>query len=384
MRSHKLLLSLALTAVMAVPAFTQVKPDVSTTKVKKVLHYIKCGGWLHVDGQADLTKVLDALAKEKKFTVTHTGDETVLNLANLKTYNAIIWDNNVDGGGSVPTTPGKQAVLDYVAQGGGWLLVHGAGDHHNSWSDLQKLLGTTFSQHGNQGSGEVTFDAEAKAHPELKYMLQGLPPKGTIVKDEWYAFQNTVRGQAGVTVVAIAGKGNSDVILAYDDKSSDANHTYIWAKPMGKGRTLYTAIGHGGNGLYEQDSSFATKSFYENLRYVAGDYQNGCTNKLAPNFDAGARVDNGTCTGVGISASHKSFNKLNVSFSAMKAQQFSVEIPVSGNFSLELRNAQGKLVWRNSNLNNNSVSINLAMHSGMYYLNAISGKTKVSQKIILL
>lgn len=388
MTLSKIFLGMAFAASASLPTFSQTKPEVTTTKVKKVLHYYKIGGWRHEDGIKDMTAILNRLAAQKGFTVTHSEVTTVLNLANLKTFNAIVWDNNVDGGGSVPEAAARTAVIDYVNQGGGWLLVHGAGDHKNNWPALQTTIGTTFSTHGDQGAGDITFDNEAKAHKELKYMIQDLPAVAKFTKDEWYAFQNTMRGKAGVTVVAIAGNGPANVILPYADNSTAADHTYMWAREMGTGRALYTALGHGGNQLYAQADSFATKTMWEHLRYVAGDYKNGCTNKTAGNYDSTARVDNGTCTNVtgigGVIGSGKTMTDLSVDFSAFKSQRVTMPFTHSGKFSLEMRDAMGSLVWKGSDLENSSLEINKPMRSGVYYLKAVNGKNTATQKVILL
>ncbi len=377
----RMLIGLGLGALLAGPVYSQLKPAESTSKLKKVLHFTKCGGWVHVDGQKDMTDVLNVLAKKKGFTVVHSADATLINLANLKTYNAVVWDNNVDGGASLPDPAARTAVIDYANQGGGWLLVHGAGDHHNSWAALQTVLGTTFSTHGAQGAGDIMYDAEATKHKELKYMIEGLPPKAHITKDEWYAFQNTLRGKPGVTVVATVGGGSADVILPYGDNSKPEDKTYVWAKEMGLGRTLYTAIGHGGNQLYAQADSFAVKSLYENLRYVAGDFKNGCTNKNAANFDPDARVDDGTCATTGLNMKGKPGNTLEVSYGS---EITSIAFTHAGIISVVLRDAKGAVVWRKSIESGFQAEIDGMVRPGIYYITAIQGKNQVHQKLVLL
>ena len=65
---------------------------------------------------------------------------------------------------------------------------------------------------------------------------------------------------------------------------------YIWAREVGQGRLLYNAIGFGTYKLMEQQDSIVPRLYWENLRYAAGDYQNGCTTPSSPGFDPGARV----------------------------------------------------------------------------------------------
>gem|GEM_PF-6828867 len=51
-----------------------------------------------------------------------------------------------------------------------------------------------------------------------------------------------------------------------DDKSAPADWPYIWAKNLGKGRTLYTAFGHGGNSLYAHSRGIDAYCFLIGLR----------------------------------------------------------------------------------------------------------------------
>ena len=378
----KILIGLAFAACISVPSHSQTKPAESTSKLKKVLHYTKCGGWLHVDGQKDLTEVLDVLSKKHGFKVVQTEDMAQLNLENLKTYSTIIWDNNVDGGASVPDETARKAVLDYVAQGGGWLLVHGAGDHRESWDGLKNVMGTQFTTHGDQGAGDIIYDREAKAHKELKYMVQDLPPSVHISKDEWYAFMNTVRDLPGVTIVATVGPSDEKVLLPYRDGSTGDKRTYMWAKQVGTGRALYTAFGHGQNQLYAQADSFGTKAVYENLRYVAGDYQNGCTNANASNFNPAARVNDGTCTGPGVGLQNMDQTRtgLEISYHGVKT---TLAFPHTGGFSVDLRNAQGKVVWKESYSDGAQASIGAGIQPGVYYVTAKNGKNLAQQRVVL-
>ena len=119
----------------------------------------------------------------------------------LKQFQVIVWNNNTNGASSVPSATARQAVLDYVDQGGGWMLICFAGDHHDTWPGLTERLGTKFSLHAKIDTREVVLDTAARAHGELKWMMQGFPEVFEL-NDLWLSFQNTVRPLPGVTVVA--------------------------------------------------------------------------------------------------------------------------------------------------------------------------------------
>jgi type 1 glutamine amidotransferase len=376
-----MLAGLVMGALLITPTFSQIKPAASTSKLKRVLHY-RYVGWFykHTEGQKDLTDVLNFLAKTKGFEVVIADNVVAINPANLKTFQAIVWDNNIDGLNSIPDAASRQAVLDYVNGGGGWVIVHGAGDHKHTWAPLQELLKTEFTHHGDFGPGDITIDAEAIKDKELKWMVKDLPPKIRLTKDEWYSFLSTVRGKDSTRVVAIEDNGVGTSILPFDDKSATKDQTYIWAKNMGKGRTIYTSIGHGGFNQYAQADSFCTKSLYENLRFVAGDYQNGCTNANAGNFNPLARVDDGSCLTTSLNPQAKTLVNLNVTY---KGDHRTFNFPHDGAFTAELRKPNGVLVWKKNAVNGSLLEIDGTINPGVFYLTARNRKSSIKQKLVL-
>ena len=112
-----------------------------------------------------------------------------------------------------------------------------------------------------------------------------------------------MRPLPGVTVVATsrAIPGIPNVITPPRDGSND--NAYIWARQVGQGRLLYNAIGFGNFNLMGQQDSIVPRLYWENLRYLAGDYQNGCTTSGSPGFDPAARVHvEAMCSPTGLTA----------------------------------------------------------------------------------
>lgn len=367
----------------AAPAAAQAtKPAESTSKVKRVLLYNKVGGWVHTDGIADVKTVMTRLAAAKGFQLTQLDTEANITLNYLKGFNVIVWNNNTNGASSVANATARTAIIDYVNQGGGWLLIHGAGDHANSWAELTSTMGTRFTVHGAQGPGEAVIDDAAKAHKELKFMVQTVPATFNL-RDEWYAFQNSVRPLSGVTVIATARAvaGSNNVVVAYGDGTNDK--TYIWARELQQGRFLYNAIGHGQNSLMAQADSVVPKLYWENLRYLAGDYKNGCTNRSAQNYDSTARVDDNTCTGItSISGPGAIFRS---GITVVKgSQRMHLNLPNDGRVSLEVRDPRGALVWSGTQENTSEVQLGKNIRPGIYNIVAKSGKNRLAQKMTIL
>jgi type 1 glutamine amidotransferase len=366
----------------AIPASAQAtKPAESTSKVKKVLLYNKIGDWVHVDGIADVKSVMTRLAAAKGFQLTQLDNEANITLNYLKGFNVIVWNNNTDGAKSVVNTTARTAIMDYVNQGGGWLLIHGAGDHKDSWVELKNTIGTRFTRHGAQGPAEAVIDTAAKNHKELKFMVETAPPVFKLT-DEWYAFQNSVRPLAGVTVVATArAAGTNGVVMDYGDGTTD--RTYIWARQMQQGRVIYNAVGHGQNSLMAQVDSLVPKLYWENLRYLAGDYKNGCTNVNATNYDSSARVNDApsciTTSIDGLGAITR--NGITV---VKGANRVYMNLPHEGRFNLEVRDPRGALVWSGVQEKSSEIQLGQNIRPGIYSIIAMAGKNRLVQKMTIL
>lgn len=324
-------------------ALAQTKPPESTSKVKKVLLYNKIGGWMGITGIAEVKSVFSRLSEAKGFELVQLSEDADITLDYLKQFQVIVWNNNTNGAASVPSSVARLAILDYLDQGGGWMLIHNAGDHGGTWPGLAEALGTGFSRTGFNGQAEVVLDSAGRKHGELKWMLDGFPDVFTL-EDRWLNFTNTVRPLPGVTVVATsrAIAESSNVIIPTSDGSGD--NIYLWAREIGKGRLFYNAIGFGNYRLMEQQDSIVPRLYWENLRYTAGDYQNGCTAPASPGFDPDARVHiESMCaaTGLGTAPARADF------VVSKGAYRISLPSP-AGPLRIRVRDLRGTLIWERS------------------------------------
>lgn len=370
---------LSILCLCLVPAVAQVKPAESTSKVKKVLLYNKVGGYVPDDGIAAVKETLSKLGAAKGFELVQVDSDSALTLDYLNGFQAIVWNNNTDGGLSVPGTRARQAVLDYLDQGGGWMLVCFAGDHRNTWPGLAERVGTTSWTIGATGRGEVVLDGAARAHGELQWMVQGFPE--TIeLHDIWFSFRNTVRPLPGVTVVATARgiPGIPNVVDPVRDGSGD--NVYIWAREVGRGRLLYNAIGFGRFNLMGQQDSVVPKLYWENIRYLAGDFRNGCTDPASPGFDPAARVHvESMCSPVALTSA-PSRASLVVSKGALRMR---LAIP-EGPLHVRLRDLRGALVqaWALP-AGSGELALDGALASGVHHIELRGSAGAVQRRLLL-
>lgn len=264
------------------------------------------------------------------------------------------------------------------------MLIGLAGDHRYEWPGLAEVMGTNFYVLADRGEAEVILDSAAGKHPELKWMAAGFP-KEFPLNDIWLSFKNTVRPLPGITVVATARNppGKNNFVMPTGDGSND--QVFIWAREVGQGRFLYNAIGFGVIPLMAQQDSIVPRFYWENLRYAAGDYQNGCTTPGKPGFDPAARVhDEAACSPTSafkIPSAHS--GRLTVSKGGMRIQLALSDVP-KGGFRARLRDLRGVLVWERSlDAGTRELALDAGLKPGVYHFEARSAGGTASHLMAL-
>ncbi|MGQ9462447.1 MAG: ThuA domain-containing protein [Candidatus Fervidibacter sp.] len=164
-----------------------------------------------------------------RFLTTVTEDTDLLVPEILQRYDAIMFYTT----GELPMTDAqKQAFLDFIRNGKGFIGIHSATDTFYKWPEFGELIGGYFA--GHPWHQTVRAIVEDKEHPATKHL-------GDVweLKDEIYTFRNWSRDKVRVllsldpTSVDIS-KGNRP----------DQDYALAWCRYYGKGRVFYTALGH--------------------------------------------------------------------------------------------------------------------------------------------
>jgi hypothetical protein len=166
------------------------------------------------DGKPDKEKVSAAIQKvlaEK------------MSPAALKHYDAVVFANTT---GDLPL-PDKQAFLDWIKSGKGFVGMHSATDTFHNFQPYIEMIGGEFKTHGAQV--EVDAINQDKECPACRHL-----PGTWKIYDEIYQFKNF-------------DPAKFNGLLTLDkhpnDKSPGA-YPLSWWKDYGKGRVFYTALGH--------------------------------------------------------------------------------------------------------------------------------------------
>ena len=225
-----LLVMLVVSSVCATSAFAQ----------KRVLYldYVHPQAHNH-PSRANARVALAAIAQSSgAFTVTVTESLDGLDAAFLAQYDAIVFFTC----GDMPAdSPLRQALLDFVAGGKGFVGFHSAADTAYAWPEYGFLLGARFLTHGTDNVAG-SLRVEDANHVAMQPFANPFP-----WTDEFYQF----RGPENTAITPFT-RGDKHVLMNIDPNgggrpTSDPTITdfpLAWTRQQGQGRVFYSALGH--------------------------------------------------------------------------------------------------------------------------------------------
>jgi len=197
----------------------------------RILYFTHSAGYRHdvIPASREILKRLGEMSP--RFEVVTAEDVAVFSAENLRRYGAVMFFTT----GELPVNDiQKQALIDFVRDGGGFLGVHSATDTFYRWPEYGKLIGGYFDEHPwHQG---VRIDVADQSDPLVAFLGASIA-----ITDEIYQIRDF-------------DVGGSKVLLRLDPASVDLarnnvhRHPYgwplAWTRSFGSGRVFYTALGH--------------------------------------------------------------------------------------------------------------------------------------------
>ena len=228
----------------------------------RVLYFTKSAGYehsvvKHVDGKPSYSEnVLTALAAKNDLVFTFSKDGSLFTPAYLAQFDVIMFYTTGDllmtgtDGQPAITAAGKQALLDAVAGGKGFVGLHAAsdtfhtgesgggnnpitGNRYKNFGDAAdpylKLLGGEFLKHNAQQVAKARVIDPA---------FPGFAGVGDVleVTEEWYSLKEFAPDLHVLLLMDTAGMQGPDY--------ARPSYPLAWAHPFGKGRVWYNAMGH--------------------------------------------------------------------------------------------------------------------------------------------
>lgn len=191
------------------------------TSQKRVLILSMTAGWRHGNIETGVT-TLKARFEKAGFVVEATEDRAAITASYLSQFRAIVLlSTTADFLGASDGAP-LQALMQFVAAGGGILGIHAAGDGYRC-GPYQQLIGGTFRSHpGNVREATCRTIGDHVAIVEL--------PKSFQATDEFYLYYN-FRESNKVLIECTSLDGKEQLPIA-------------WHRTYGKGRIFYSGLGH--------------------------------------------------------------------------------------------------------------------------------------------
>ncbi|HET8737003.1 MAG TPA: ThuA domain-containing protein [Pricia sp.] len=254
------------------------EPSVKNVEKKKVLVFSKATGFHHwcIPHNNAMLKIL--AEKSKAFEIHIGYDIEKFEKNNLKKYDAVVLNNSNPKGPErnlfadllkentsftdeeiqTKAADYEKNLIDYVANGGGLMLLHGAIVVQNNSPEFSKMTGGSFDYHPKQQKMHVKeVDSDHR-------LVQAFKGNGLTHVDEPYFFKNSYfeynfRPLLYIEVDQLEGVKHQ----------VENNVNYVsWIKKHGKGRVFYSSPSHNAQSLENPE---LLQFFLDGMQYVVGD-----------------------------------------------------------------------------------------------------------------
>jgi len=228
--------------------------------------------WRHDSGIAGASAFWAREADENGSGLYTTEDARVFTPEFLEKFDVIVMNSAT---GDVLSKDQQLAIETFVENGGGLIAQHAMGDSSLAevWPWWETQLGTKFISHpADPQFQKADVVSLAPSHP----VMAGLGAKFSH-SDEWYTFTGPVGGD----VVVLAGLDEStyspvNKVYGVEDLRMGPNpsdHPIVWAKCPGKGKIVYSALGHKADAY---DSKPHTTLLRNAMKWVRSKGAEGC------------------------------------------------------------------------------------------------------------
>ena len=207
-----------------------------------MLVFSKTNGFRHGEAIEAGLPAFRAMAEQRGWSLFATENGAVHSPESLARFDAVVWFNV---SGDVLDVGQRAALLDWIRVGGGFLGLHGTGgDSSYEWdAHPGTLVKAHFIGHpmGPQFQ-TAAIDVEARDHPAMRHLGERWERV-----DEWYSFEESPRGP-DVWVLATLDESTyaprMKIAMIDRDLRMGSDHPIIWTHCIGRGRALYSALGH--------------------------------------------------------------------------------------------------------------------------------------------
>jgi uncharacterized protein len=202
---------------------------VAMAQPASVLYLTHSAGFRHDSLPLSQQVLRDLGTRSGRFSVTAT--ENLSALDDLNRYKAVVFFTS---GELALSDRQKEALLEFVRDGGGFAGIHSGTDTLYTWPEYGELIGGRFD--GHPWTQEVRIDVEDPDHPAVRHLESSFA-----ITDEIYQFREFSRSR--VRVLMTLDTTSVDMRAAGINRTDD-DFALAWTRLYGNGRVFYTALGH--------------------------------------------------------------------------------------------------------------------------------------------
>jgi len=205
--------------------------------------------------------VFDSLAQLLNWSIDQTISPEMFSDSTLKDFDVIIFNNN---GGNVFNDEQKQAMENFIQNGGGAIGIHGASFMHKTvgeWPWWEDLIGKLHDRgpDGFRGYLDTMVMQDTSAR-----FTANLPQKWGIDHVEWYRYSRELPDSIHVVATALV----QDTLPNYPEY-----YPATWCQHFDGGRSWYTNIGHYGENF---SNTFFIQHVLDGINFAADKNAGGC------------------------------------------------------------------------------------------------------------
>ncbi|NOX88291.1 MAG: hypothetical protein GXO77_04635 [Calditrichaeota bacterium] len=212
-------------------------PFVKVEKPHKILIFSLSKGYRHASVPY-AAKTFELMGKKTAtFEVEQSADMNIFTPERLAKFDAIILNNTTRLKFENPVN--REALLEFVRNGGGLIGVHAASDNFYTWQEGAEILGGQFDQHPWTADGTWRIKIEDKNNP-LTAMFNG---RDFDISDEIYRIR-PIRLRENCRVLLALDMNDARNRSAKGVRITDLDIPVSWIRVFGKGRVFYCSLGH--------------------------------------------------------------------------------------------------------------------------------------------
>ncbi|WP_439566917.1 ThuA domain-containing protein [Sphingopyxis sp.] len=214
------------------PTLDHLPPDLPALTRPAVLIVSKTNGYRH-DSIAEAVPAIEALVRTRGWSSFATENAAVFNPDSLAKFDVVVFAN---ASGDIYTPDQRAALQAWLAQGGGFVGLHSAGDgSHPDW--FVKLRGNgRFTGHPG---GADQFQAGDLAVTDRSHPATRTLPARWHWTDEFYSWDAAPAADARILI-----RLDEASVRLEPKLRMGSDHALVWWRCGGRARIFYSALGH--------------------------------------------------------------------------------------------------------------------------------------------